>query len=96
MEWIKRNLLFVLGSVVSLVLMVLAALYLMKGMSKNEQALEQLNAEYEKLNRLNSQNPHPGDEQTDNIAAAKKQKEEVHVTIITDIHLESKEIASSQ
>ena len=38
MEWIKRNLLFVLGSVVSLVLMVLAALYLMKGMSKNEQA----------------------------------------------------------
>jgi len=81
MEWIKRNLLFVLGSVVSVVLMVLAALYLMKGMGQNDQALTRLNEEYGKLNQLNSQNPHPGDEQTDNIAAAKRQKKEVDEVI---------------
>ena len=32
---------------------------------------------YALLERLNNQNPHPGDDKTDNIAAAKKQKQEV-------------------
>jgi len=77
MEWIKRNLLFVVGSVVALVLMGLAAYYLVSGSHKNDQALEQLNAEYALLERLNNQNPHPGDDKTDNIAAAKQQKKEV-------------------
>jgi hypothetical protein len=81
MEWIKRNLLFVAGSVVSLVLMVLAAMYLMSGMHKNDAALEKLNSEYEQLKRLNSQNPHPGDEKIDNIAAAKEQKQKVDAVI---------------
>lgn len=77
MEWIKRNLLFVIGSLLSIGLMVLAAMYLMSGMRKNDVALEKLNAEYEQLKRLNSQSPHPGDEQTDNIAAAKSQRQDV-------------------
>ena len=81
MEWIKRNLLFVLGGVISLVLMLLSALYLMRGMDQNNQALNQLNEAYGKLSQLNSQNPHPGDDQTDNIAAARQQKEQVHAVI---------------
>lgn len=81
MEWIKRNLLFVVGAVVSLVLMVLAALYLVKGLAKNEAALSQLNTEYENWSRLNTMNPHPGDEQMDNIAAAKKQEADVDAII---------------
>lgn len=81
MEWIKRNLLFVVGSLVSLVLMILAAMYLMSGMAKNAGALEKLNSEYEQLKRLNSQSPHPGDEKIDNIAAAKEQKKKVDAVI---------------
>jgi hypothetical protein len=81
MEWIKRNLLFVVGSVVSVVLMVLAAMYLMSGMGKNDAALEKLNSEYEQLKRLNSQNPHPGDDKIDNIAAAKNQKKNADAVI---------------
>jgi len=77
MDWIKRNILFVVGSAVALVLMGLAAYYLMSGMRKNEEALEKLNLEYAELDRLNKQKPHPGDEKTDNVKAAKQQQAEV-------------------
>ena len=77
MDWIKRNLLFVIGGVIALVLMGLAGFYLYTGMGKNDAALEKLNAEYATLNGLNTQNPHPGDEKTDNIKAAKEQDKEV-------------------
>jgi len=81
MEWIKRNLLFVVGSAVALVLMALAAFYLISGSKKNDAALEQLNEEYAILERLNNQNPHPGDDEVNNIEAAKKQKTEVDLLI---------------
>lgn len=77
MDWIKRNLLFVVGGVVALVLMGLAGFYLYTGMDKNAAALEKLNAEYAALSGLNSQNPHPGDDKTDNIKAAKDQDKAV-------------------
>ena len=81
MEWIKRNILFVTGSAVALVLMGLAGFYLVSGSKKNDAALEKLNAEYATLERLNNQTPHPGDETTDNIAAAKEQKKQVDAVI---------------
>jgi len=81
MEWIKRNLLFVVGSAVALVLMTLAAFYLISGSKKNEAALGQLNEEYAILERLNNQNPHPGDDEVNNIEAAKQQKAEVDLLI---------------
>ena len=83
MDWIKRNLLFVVGGVVALVLMGLAGFYLWTGMGKNAEALEKLNTEYAALKSLNSQNPHPGDEKTDNIKAAKEQDQTVR-GFITD------------
>jgi hypothetical protein len=81
MDWIKRNLLFVIGSVVALVLLGLAGYYLYSGMAKNSAALEKLNAEYAELDRLNKQNPHPGNEKTDNIKAAKEQEQAVRTFI---------------
>lgn len=72
MDWIKRNVLFVAGSVVALLLMGLAGWYLWSGMSKNDEALVKLNESYAKLNELNKQKPHPGDEKTDNVKAAKE------------------------
>lgn len=81
MDWIKRNLLFVIGGVIALVLMGLAGYYLYTGMGKNDAALEKLNAEYATLNGLNTQNPHPGDDKTDNIKAAKNQGQVVRAFI---------------
>ena len=53
MDWIKRNIMFVAGSVVALVLMGLAGFYLYSEMGKNSKSLEKLNAEYAELDRLN-------------------------------------------
>lgn len=78
MDWIKRNLLFVIGSVVALVLMGLAGFYLWTGMAKNDEALTKLNESYGTLKSLNDQRPHPGDEKTDNVKAAKEQEAAVH------------------
>ena len=73
MDWIKRNLLFVIGSVISLVLMGLAGWYLYSSMEENAGALEKLNAEYATLDDLSKQNPHPGNEKINNIAEATNQ-----------------------
>ena len=81
MDWIKRNLLFVIGGATALVLMGLAGFYLYTGMGKNNDALDKLNAEYATLKGLNSQNPHPGDDKTDNIKAAKEQDKAVRAFI---------------
>ena len=83
MEWIKRNLLFVIGGAIALVLMGLAGFYLYTGMGKNEAAFAKLNEEYQALNGLNTQNPHPGDDKTDNIKAAKDQDKLVRA-FVTD------------
>lgn len=81
MDWIKRNLFFVIGSAAALVLMLLAAFYLYSGLTKNNEALEKLNAEYAELKRLNDQKPHPGNDKIDNIKAARDQAREVRLFI---------------
>jgi hypothetical protein len=50
-------------------------------MGKNTEALDKLNQEYSTLSGLNTQNPHPGDDKTDNIKAAKEQNTEVRAFI---------------
>jgi len=77
MSWIKRNLGFVLGSVVALALMGMAGWYLYSKWDLNNQILEKLNEQYAKLQRLNGQNPHPGSDKVDNIKAAKEQQQEL-------------------
>lgn len=81
MDWIKRNLLFVIGGVVALVLMGLAGFYLYVGMGKNDAAFTKLNEEYQAMSALNTQNPHPGDEKVNNIAAAREQDQAVRAFI---------------
>ena len=60
MSWIKRNLYFVIGSVIALALMGLAGWYLYSNWQLNNEILEKLNADYEQLRKYNAQNPHPG------------------------------------
>ena len=77
MSWIKRNLFFVIGSLVALVLMVLACLFLYSKWSLNNEVLANLNQDYDSLKSLNSANPHPGSGNVNNIQVAKEQREQL-------------------
>jgi hypothetical protein len=77
MSWIKRNLFFVIGSLVALVLMGLAGWFLYSKWSLNNEVLGSLNTDYEELKRLNSANPHPGSGPVNNIQLARDQREQL-------------------
>lgn len=81
MDWLKRNLLFAIGSAVALVLLVAAGYYTWTGWSNKAKALEDLNQKYEELKTLANQSPHPGDRKVDNIKAAKEQTQTVQAAI---------------
>src|SRR5882762_6387858 len=78
MDWIKRNLFFVIGAVVALGLIGYAGFYNFSGWKHNSDESEKLKASYEELKRLNSLNPHPGDgKKVDNIKLAREQQKEI-------------------
>ena len=77
MDWVKRNLFFVIGGVVALVLLGGAGWYLYSKIDLNNQKWETLNKDYEQLKTLSTQNPHPGAGAIDNIKAAKDQVAEL-------------------
>jgi hypothetical protein len=77
MDWIKRNLYFLIGSLVALALMGLAGFYLYSKWQLNSEMLGKLDEQYAELKRLNEQNPHPGSDQVNNIQAAKEQEKEL-------------------
>ncbi len=77
MDWIKRNLIFVVSAAVALVLMGVAGFYNFSGWKHNADEREKLNAGYEELKRLNTLNPHPGGGKVDNIKLAKEQQQEL-------------------
>ena len=77
MAWIKRNLYFVIGSAVAVVLMGLAGFYLYSKWDLNNRILADLDGLYGELNNLNQQNPHPGSVKVDNVKAAKEQRQQL-------------------
>ena len=81
MDWIKRNLYFLIGSLVALALMGLAGWYLYSKWQLNNEILGKLDEQYAELKRLNEQNPHPGSDKVDNIKAAKEQQKELRAYI---------------
>ena len=75
MDWIKRNLYFVIGSLVALALLGGAGWYFYSAWKANTEIVDKLNEQYTKLDTLNKQNPHPGrPPHSDNIALAKQQQ----------------------
>lgn len=77
MDWIKRNLVFVIGGVVTLVLMGLAGWYCFSGWSNNAREKEAITAAYAELKSLYANKPAPGDgKKVDNIKLAKEQQKE--------------------
>ena len=81
MSWIKRNLYFLIGTVVALALLGLAGFYLYSKWSLNNKVLEDLTQKHEDLKKLNSQNPHPGSGNINNIDTAREQIKEVKTAI---------------
>jgi hypothetical protein len=75
MDWIKRNLYFVIGSLVALALLGGAGWYFYSAWKSNTEIVDKLNEQYTRLDTLNKQNPHPGrPPHSDNIALAKQQQ----------------------
>jgi hypothetical protein len=81
MSWIKRNLYFVILSVVGLALMGVAGWFAYSKWNANNLTLSSLNDDYSHLRDLNNQNPHPGSGQIDNIKTAKEQREELLASV---------------
>src|SRR5690348_7646498 len=77
MDWVKRNLYFVIGTAVAVILLGLAGFYLYSKWDLNNKNLEQLNEAYAKLGDLAKQNPHPGSGNVNNIETAKEQQKEL-------------------
>ena len=77
MDWIKRNLYFLIGGLAALALMGWAGWYLYSKLAENNSVREQLTAAYADLDRLNGEKPHPGNKKVDNIALAKAQQQQI-------------------
>lgn len=77
MDWIKRNLVFVIGAVVALVLLGAAGWYSWSGWTANAVQREEIDRQYEELKRLTQLKPSPGDgRKVNNIKLAQEQEKE--------------------
>jgi len=77
MAWIKRNLLFVIGTVVSLALLVFAGYYNYTGWQHKIEEAKALDEQYAQRRRLNTQEPHPGSDTVNNIELAREQVKKI-------------------
>ena len=77
MGWIKRNLFFVIGGAVALVLLGAGGFYTYRAWSRNAQATKKLNEMYGTLQSLQMQHPAPGNAKINNTAIAEQQQKEV-------------------
>jgi hypothetical protein len=77
MVWIKRNLFFVIGAVLSVALLGFAGFHTYTGWKHNSAGREELNQAYEELKRLYNQPRHPGFGKVDNIKTAREQQQEI-------------------
>jgi hypothetical protein len=73
MGWIKRNLFFVIGLVVAVLLLALAVVYDISSLGHNAAKKDELDAIYATLQNFSDRNPSPGNAQTNNITAANTQ-----------------------
>jgi hypothetical protein len=83
MGWIKRNLFFVIGGVLTLGLLGGAGFLIYKGMSRNSGASDKLNEIYGNLGNLSQQKPSPGNTKINNTTIAKEQERQLRVWIGT-------------
>lgn len=73
MSWIKRNLYFLIGSLVGVALLAVAVVYMLGTSAKDTEAKEKLSKSYEDLKKLKDMEPSPGSAKVDNITNAQAQ-----------------------
>lgn len=81
MGWIKRNLFFVVGGVVSLALLGGAGFYIYSQWSRNNAANDKLTEIYGSLTTVAQQQPGPGNEKVNNTQTAKDQDQQLRAWI---------------
>src|SRR4051812_11356127 len=81
MAWIKRNLYFLILSVLAVALLGLAAFYTYSQWKLNKANLEVLNSAYTEMGGIIRQTPNAGNKDTDNIARAREQRTNVLAVI---------------
>jgi hypothetical protein len=77
MAWIKRNLFFVVGGIVAVMLLGAAAFYDFQSWQRNSAAIDKLNEIYGTIKEAASAKPSPGNDKVDNIAAAREQERQL-------------------
>jgi hypothetical protein len=82
MGWIKRNLFFVVGGLVTLGLLGAGGFYIYQDLTRNSGASDKLNEIYGTLKSLQSQKPAPGNEKIDNTKIAKEQEQQLRAWIV--------------
>lgn len=84
MGWIKRNLFFVIGGIVALLLLGAAGFYVFREWQRSTEAFTHLNKVYDSLKNNTITDPKtgqrisPGNDKVDNIAAARDQERQLH------------------
>jgi hypothetical protein len=78
MAWIKRNLFFVVGGAVALLLLGAAGYYNYTSWSRNSAAFDKLNEIYSTLKNLTQQKPSPGNDRVNNTQIARDQEHQLH------------------
>lgn len=81
MGWIKRNLFFVVGGIVTLVLLGAGGFYIFQSYTRNSEASENINKIYETLKSLSKQSPSPGNEKVNNTQTAQDQERQVRAWV---------------
>jgi hypothetical protein len=82
MVWIKRNLYFLIGSLVAVILMIVGGIILFTQISQEAEVSDNIGKQYAELLRLKQLNPNPGDDKTiNNIKAAQEQEKAVRAYI---------------
>jgi hypothetical protein len=77
MVWIKRNLFFVIGGIIALILLGAAGFYIYQGWSRNAIAAQQLNDIYTSIKNLSDQPIGPGNDQINNTEIARDQEKQI-------------------
>ena len=81
MSWIKRNLFFVIGGTVAVLLLGLAGYYLYAQWSVNNKNSADLELSYTELKRIADMQPNPGNDKVDNSAIAREHRGNVRNVI---------------
>lgn len=77
MGWIKRNLFFVVGGLLALLLLGGAGFFIYTGWARNSEKSDKLNEIYGKLQEISQEKPLPGNDKINNTQIAKDQEKQV-------------------